>query len=160
VPAPESPDSRFAQIGRDALASGAIAALASSVALLAFGQREAGDSAAPMNGPSQWIWGRYAPYRKGYSWRYTAVGYAVHHFAATFWAFLYEALRPGRRGAGAPADAAAAIATAAIANVVDYRFTPQRLQPGYEKRLSRRSLFVVYAAFAAGLAAGALRHRR
>jgi hypothetical protein len=37
---------------------------------------------------------------------------------------------------------------------VDYRLTPRRLMPGYERRLSQPSLLAVYAAFAAGLALG------
>jgi hypothetical protein len=53
-----------------------------------------------------------------------------------------------------------AAATSVLACFVDYRLTPDRLTPGFEKRLSRRSLFVVYALFAAGLAAGTLLQTR
>jgi hypothetical protein len=50
---------------------------------------------------------------------------------------------------------------AAIANVVDFKLTPQRLTPGFEKHLSKRSLAIVYVSFAAGLAAAAyVRQRR
>jgi hypothetical protein len=149
-----------ARVLHDALVSGACASVASVLMLLAWGRREAGDAAAPVNGPSQWIWGRHAPYRDGFSWRYTAVGYLVHHLASTFWALLYELARPGRRGAGPAADVAAALATAAVANAVDFQLTPQRLTPGFQQRLSRRGLLAVYAAFGAGLAAGALLRRR
>ncbi|MFC0134828.1 hypothetical protein [Massilia eurypsychrophila] len=51
---------------------------------------------------------------------------------------------------------AAATATSALACFTDYQLTPQRLKPGYEKRLSKPALAVVYGAFAAGLAVGAL----
>jgi hypothetical protein len=44
----------------------------------------------------------------------------------------------------------------AVACFTDYQLTPPRLRPGYEERLSKPSLAVVYAAFGAGLAAGAL----
>lgn len=37
---------------------------------------------------------------------------------------------------------------------------PERIKPGYEKRLSRPSLALVYGAVAPGLAAGALVIRR
>ncbi len=50
--------------------------------------------------------------------------------------------------------------TAAVANVVDYKLTPKRLQPGYERQVSRKSLAWAYAAFAAGLAAGAYLRER
>jgi hypothetical protein len=49
---------------------------------------------------------------------------------------------------------------ATLACVVDCTVTPPRLTPGYEKRLSRRSLALVYLAFGAGLAATLLRPRR
>lgn len=63
--------------------------------------------------------------------------------------------------AGPGATVAAAAATSAVACFTDYRLTPRRLQPGFEQRLSTASLTAVYAAFAFGLAAGALAaHRR
>jgi hypothetical protein len=138
----------------DALASGGAASIASTVALLAYGEHECGDMAAPLNGPSQWVWGRHAPYRDGFSWRYTFVGFLVHHLASTFWAAIYAAMRGPR---APPARSVATAATvAAVAYVVDYRLTPQRLTPGFEHRISRRALAAVYVLFAAGLAAGAL----
>ena len=142
----------------DALASGGAASLASSTALLAYGELECGDAAAPLNGPSQWVWGRRAPYRDGFTWRYTFVGFLVHHLASTFWGVVYEAVR----GTHAPParSVTAAACVSAIACGVDYRLTPQRLTPGFEKRLSRRALAGVYVIFAAGLAAGALMRSR
>ena len=138
----------------DALASGGAASIASSAALLAYGKLECDDAAAPLNGPSQWVWGRRAPYRDGFSWRYTAMGFLVHHLASTFWALVYEGVRGRRRG---PArDAAMAGCVSAFACFVDYELTPRRLRPGFEKRLSRRALAGVYVVFAAGLAAGTL----
>jgi len=140
---------------RGALLSGALASVASALVLAWRGRVEAGDAAAPLNGPSQWVWGRHAPSMHGFSVRYTVVGYAIHHLAATFWATLFEGVR--QRG---NAIVPLAVGTAAVANVVDYKLTPKRLQPGYERQISRRSLAMTYAAFAAGLAAGALLQRR
>jgi hypothetical protein len=128
------------------LLSGTAASLASALALALAGRREVGSAATPLNGPSQWVWGRHAPYRDGFSVRHTVVGYGIHHFASVFWAALFERARRAR-----PA-LPAAIATAALACVVDYRCTPQRFTPGFEKRLSRAALLATYAAFAAGLA--------
>lgn len=143
----------------DTLASGGAASLASTAALLAYGKLDCDDVAAPLNGPSQWVWGRHAPYHDGFSWRYTAVGFLVHHVASHFWALLYEALRRGHVSAGR--DVAAAAGVSSLAFVVDYGLTPQRLTPGFQKRLSRRALLGVYVFFAAGLAAGSiLRSRR
>jgi hypothetical protein len=149
------------QVLRDILVSGAAASLVSTLALALAGRRELGDPATPLNGPSQWIWGRHAKYRDGFTVRHTVVGYAVHHVASTFWVALYEWLRPGRRDpAKVPHDIAAAAAVAATAAAVDFRLTPQRLRPGFEKRLSRSALVAIYAAFALGLAARSLRPRR
>lgn len=146
------------QLLLDALASGGAASLASSAALLAYGKLECGDPAAPLNGPSQWVWGRQAPYRNGFSWRYTFVGFLVHHLASTFWGVIYESVRGPR--ARPARSAATAACVSAVACVVDYRFTPQRLTPGFQERLSRRALAGVYVVFAAGLAAGALLRSR
>ena len=134
---------------RRALVSGAAASIASTLVLAALGRRELGRGATPLNGPSQWVWGRHAPHADGFSSRHTVVGYAVHHFAATFWAVLFEKLRPAR------APLAAAIATAAVAHVVDFRVVPERLSPGFQKRLSRNAVAWSYVAFAIGLAAAA-----
>jgi hypothetical protein len=136
------------------LLSGALASIASAVALAAAGKRELGDAAAPLNGPSQWIWGKHAPYRNGFSVRHTVVGYAIHHLSSTFWAALFEKTRPRS------APIAGALLTSATACLVDYRCTPQRFTPGFEKRLSRGALLSVYAAFAAGLAAAHLLSRK
>jgi hypothetical protein len=136
------------QVARAALLSGSLASLFSAGVLVWRGRREAGDAAAPLNGPSQWIWGRAAPSARGFTVKHTVVGYAIHHFAATFWAMFYERAR-WSSGNTLPL----AVGTAAVANVVDYLFTPKRLQPGYERQLSKRSLALAYGAFALGLAA-------
>ena len=135
---------------RDALVSGACASVASAAVLAWRGRVDARDAAAPINGPSQWVWGRGAASMRGFSGKYTVVGYITHHLAATFWAILFERTRERRRPA-----LPLAVATAVVANVVDYRLTPKRLQPGYERQLTKRSLAWTYAAFALGLAAGA-----
>jgi hypothetical protein len=46
-----------------------------------------------------------------------------------------------------------------LAYVTDYYVVPDRLTPGFEKRLSNKSLTAIYCALAVGLAAGALRRR-
>jgi hypothetical protein len=85
--------------------------------------------------------------------RHTAVGYAIHHVVSVGWATLYEKHVVGLFGRGSTgARVGAALATAAIACFADYRVARGRAQPGFEKQLSRKSLFAVYAAFAIGLA--------
>lgn len=80
---------------------------------------------------------------------------------AGYWGVLFERYvsRILDRRKVAPTLAAAAGATA-VACFVDYKITPHRLRPGYEMRLSRPALLLVYGAFGAGLAAGAWWLRR
>jgi hypothetical protein len=141
----------------NALVSGTVASITSTVALSMLGKAELDRSAAPLNGPSQWIWGRHAPYQNRFSLRYTIVGYLIHHSASVFWAIWYEKLRQRLPPAGnAVAVLAPAVVITTAAYAVDFHFTPQRLTPGFEHRLSKRSLLTVYGAFALGLAATAL----
>ena len=140
------------------LLPGTFAALASAAVLAGYGKRETGSAVAPMNGPSQWVWGHHAPYRNDATWRHTALGYAIHHGASLFWGALFEFFRR-RAPQDIPGTIASAVTTAAIANVVDFKLTPERLTPGFEKRLSHRALFATYAAFAVGLAAGGILSR-
>ena len=144
---------------RNGLVPGTVASIASTISLLILGRIELGETVAPINGPSQWIWGRHAPFKNHFSLRYTVAGYVIHHAASVFWAILHERLRQhlsqGIQGKNKSILAtSAAITTAAY--VVDFNLTPRRLTPGFEKRLSKRGLFIVYGTFALGLAAGAL----
>ena len=143
-------------LARRALLSGSAASIVSTALLIARGKRELDAPAAPMNGPSQWVWGLHAPYRDKPSIRHTVVGFGIHHLASIFWAGFYE-YAIARRDARDPVEVAkvAAGATAAAA-FVDYCLTPERLTPGFQKRLSAPSLVIVYAGFAAGLAAATL----
>ncbi len=142
------------------LVSGATASLLSSAALAALGEATDGSSFGPTNAISHWLWGEKATRRDGASWRYTMTGYVIHHASATFWAVLFERLMGRQQGRKDPvATLQAAAAAAAVACFVDYQITPERLRPGFEKRLSRPSLALVYGAFGLGLAAGALLRR-
>ncbi len=143
------------------LVSGTSASVLSTLALAAMGKRETGSAFAPTNAISHWLWRDKAFTRDGPSLRYTLTGYAIHHASATFWAVLFEKLM-GRRLDRKDKAMTLAVSTAAsaVACFADYQLTPKRLRPGFEERLSRQSLALVYGAFALGLAAGALTSRR
>jgi hypothetical protein len=137
----------------DALVSGSIAAILSGVALAVCGELERKAAAGPLNGPSQWVHGRLAAHRRRPSFEHTVVGYAIHHVVSIGWATLHEKHVAGLYGGrSAAAHFGAAAVTAALACSVDYRLAQGRARPGFEKQLSRKSLFAVYAAFAVGLA--------
>lgn len=147
---------------RNALVSGTAASAASALALAACSKQDARTPFSAVNAVSHWVWGDKAFRRDRPSWRYTALGLAIHHGSALFWGVLFERVfgrRLEQRGPGAVMAAAAA--TTAVACFTDYQLTPRRLQPGFEQRLSSTSLTAVYAAFGLGLAAGAWAiHRR
>jgi len=145
---------------RAAAASGSVASVLSTIVLVAAGRCETGHPAAATNATSQWIWGKRATQRDRPTLRYTATGYTIHHLASIFWAALFERCFGWRAKSLAVEHmigGSAAVAT--VAAVVDFRLTPERFTPGFEHRLSKKSLVAVYAAFAAGLAVTALSRR-
>lgn len=138
---------------RDSTISGSVASVVSTALLAACGKLENGTPYAPTNATSHWIWGERAAHQDAPSLRYTAVGYATHHVSAILWAVLYEKWFGERADKKEliPALAGSA-AVAGLAYFVDYKMTPERLQPGFEKRLSTPALFLVFATFGASLA--------
>ncbi|MES2898347.1 MAG: hypothetical protein V4723_01400 [Pseudomonadota bacterium] len=143
------------------LVAGTSASLLSTAALAALGKGEAGSAFAPTNAISHWLWGDKAARHDTPSLKYTLVGYAIHHASATFWAVLFERALGRQLDRKEPARTlAGAAAASAVACFADYQLTPRRLHPGYEQRLSKPSLALVYAAFGLGLAVGAVLTRR
>jgi hypothetical protein len=85
--------------------------------------------------------------------RYTLLGYAIHHASSLLWATVYERFvgHKAERKEALPAIAGG-FAVAGLACFVDYKLTPYRLQPGFEKRLSTPSMALVYGSFGLALA--------
>jgi hypothetical protein len=142
---------------QDGVISGGIAAAISTAVLAVRGKYETGTPFGPVNAISHWIWGDEAAQHNAVSSRYSLLGYTIHHSASTLWATMYEKwfgkhadMQLERREIGKAL--AGGIAVSALACFVDYKMTPHRLQPGYEMRLSKKSLLIVYGAFALGLA--------
>lgn len=141
--------------------TGATASVASAVAALACSHFENGHAARPMNAVTHIVDGGEPPAHDGRNGRNTALGFAIHTAASIWWALFYEGLlgRHARRG---PLEAVAAGAlVSGMAYAVDYGVVGERFRPGFERYLSGRSMFAVYAALAAGFAvAAAIRWRR
>jgi hypothetical protein len=135
---------------------GTLAGVLSGVVLLARGRTDAGSAAAPVNAVSHWIWPVSALQRDAASWRYTGSGAVTHYLASLFWAGIYRWLRGQHARPDAVNALTDAAAVAAVAAVVDLKLVPQRFTPGFEHRLSKTSLVLVYGGFAAGLALGGL----
>lgn len=142
---------------RRACVSGTVAAVASAATVALLARRRTGSLASGANATSHVLWGDEAAARcHRADLRHTALGYAIHHSSAVFWAAGFESLLALRRP---PHPALAAAAVGAVAYVVDYHVVPKRLTPGFELHLARREMGAVYSVIAAGLALTAVMRR-
>jgi hypothetical protein len=158
-----------------AVTSGTRSGLATATAALVEGKRETGSYYAPLNATSHIIWGDEAALQNSPSLKYTLTGFLLNHASAIFWALFYERLFCRHRAAhdrgevcataaplAEPILGAATVTTAAY--IIDYHLIPKRFTPGFEKRLSAKSLATIFATLAIGLAArdliGVVREKR
>jgi hypothetical protein len=137
---------------RRALLSGTLAAAAVTLAASLAARRATGSSAAALNATSHFLWGSRAGREDAYSLKYTATGFVANYGASVFWALFYEALKRGKHRSRSRALLDGAMVSAA-AYVTDYHLVPRRLTPGFELRIPRSALALVYAALALGLSA-------
>lgn len=148
------------QVGRDAVGEGLLAAALSAAVLLWRGRTDTGSAAAPLNAVSHWIWPHAALRRDDVSLKHTVTGSVTHAAASLFWAAFYSLIRHARREPTAVNAVVDAAALTTVAAVVDLKVVPKRLSPGFEERLNRGSLVLVYVGFAAGLALAGIRALR
>lgn len=137
---------------KDAVIVGTVSGLTSLAAMALRSRQENGTPWVSINAPSHWLWGEEAIRQNGPSWRYTATGFLVHQLSAGFWALIHERWFASE---GAPRSTGnlvrdAAI-TSALAALVDFRCVPDRLSPGFQRRLSFGSLVGIYVLFGGGL---------
>jgi len=135
--------------------TGCTGALTSMAAAMIGGHKHSRQASAPVNAVSHIAWDSAPPRDAGKNAINTWTGFALHTGASIFWAAIFEMVfgKPARSGV-AQAIAASA-ATSLGAYITDYYVVSKRFRPGYEAYLSRKSMFAVYAALAAGLALGA-----
>ena len=136
----------------DTLWTGTIATAATTAAASLCGQLEEGESIAPLNAISHIIWGDEAATHEAASVKYTMPGVVLNAAAVTGWAGVHELIFGGRRR---PRSFGGAIAggavVSALAYVIDYHIVPDRVTPGFEKRLSNQSLAAIYTTLAVSL---------
>ncbi len=146
---------------QDGLVTGSLASLTSLAGLVLCARCERVQPWGPVNAPSHWVWGDEALVQDGGSLRYSATALAVHHLSAGFWGVLHARMADpdgdDRRLSRQIRDAAITTAAAAW---VDLGVVPHRLTPGFQERLSARSMVVVYGLFGLGLLAGSALARR
>ena len=147
---------------RSAVSSGAVTAVATAGSVSLAGARDTGSAVAPINATSHVAWGESAADFEGIDAKRTGLGMLLNAGACAFWATFYERYfgRAADRGDARTALLGGGI-VAAAAYVTDYHLVPKRLSPGWEHRLSGRSLAMTYAVLALSLSLrGLLRKRR
>ncbi|MCW5935866.1 MAG: hypothetical protein KIT11_00980 [Fimbriimonadaceae bacterium] len=142
---------------RNTALMGLPAAVATTVALLAFGKAENRSAAAPINAVSHIAFGDEALTVDEPEPKYFVTGLVLNAFALFGWAGLAELWFRARGGKPSAAEkTAVSAAVTGIAYVTDFHLVPPRLSPGFEHRICRRSLYATYAVLALALAGGAL----
>jgi hypothetical protein len=138
------------------VARGALAGAATAAVVAWRGVREASGAAAPINATSHGLWGDEAGAVDGVDAKHTATGLLLNVGAGVFWAFVQELSLARLRPRSRTAAAATGAAVAGLAYVVDYHLLPRRLSPGWELRVSQRSVGYGFVALGATLALAAL----
>lgn len=133
----------------DAAVSGTIGGAATAATAAACGARDSGSAIAAINAVSHILWGSDASNVRVADAKHTLPGLLLNAGAGIFWAVIYENVFGEAADDG---DATKALlgggAVAALAYVTDYHVVPKRLTPGWEERVSNRSLALIYAALA------------
>lgn len=139
----------LARIAKSAAVSGLIGSATTALVVALRGERESGSAVAPVNATSHVAWGDGAAHEKRADVAHTVLGAAIHTGAGVFWASVYEKLfgKRAERGDVALAFAGGAV-VAGLAYLTDYHIVPKRLTPGWEHRVSGRSLALTYAVLA------------
>src|SRR5215218_1851005 len=76
----------------DALYTGSVANLITTIAIAGMGKVECDNAMAPLNAISHMAWGDKAFDQNGLSWKYTATGMALNMAAVTSWAIVHESI--------------------------------------------------------------------
>lgn len=139
----------------DCLISGAAGGLASHIAAATASRAERGRSDLAMHAVSHIAWNDDPESHTGRHAHNWAIGAGLHHGASVFWATFFEAFFGKRAERSTSAALVGGATITAAAYVTDYHVVSDRFKPGFEAHLSDRSLLLIYAALAVGLAAGA-----
>jgi len=148
------------QVGRDSAAKGQICTVATSVAAALCGQLENGKPCAPLNAISHITFGDEALAQDAFSVKYTITGLMLNNSANTTWAALHEMLFGTYQDEGnVPVSLAGGAFVSVLAYITDFYIVPKRLTPGFEHKLSLRSLIFIYIILALALGLGKRGHR-
>ncbi len=145
---------------QDALVAGSIVAAVTIASVAWRGRHDSGSAVAPINATSHVVYGPEAGNVDVADFRHTLPGLAINAGASVFWAAVYERLF-GRADEGDSVGKAllGGGAVAGLAYLLDYHLLPKRLTPGWEERVSGRSLGLIFAAMALTLPVWSLLRR-
>ena len=137
---------------QDALVTGSIVCVATVATAAIRGMTDSGSAFAPINATSHVVYGPKAGDVDVPDFKHTMLGLAINAGASVFWATLYERLfgRAGNRGDVSRSLLGGGV-VAALAYLVDYHLVPKRLTPGWEERVSGRSLGIIFGAMGLSL---------
>jgi hypothetical protein len=138
---------------QNAFITAGVAAAATTLAATLLSRADTTHPAAALNATSHIVWGDDAASVDGADLRHTALGALLNAGAMLAWAGV-QGLLPRSKSVGGALVKGSFVTS--LAYVTDYHVVPKRLTPGFEKRLSGRSLGLIYASMAAALSVGAL----
>jgi hypothetical protein len=146
---------------KDSVMPGLVAGAAVIAAVMIAGRRDSGSAIAPINASSHVIWGDQAADVEDVTLRHTLPGVLINAGAAMWWALIFQKLFGSAVDRGGLGRALlGGTATAGLAWLVDYKLMPRRLTPGWEKRISDKSLYGSLRTMGAGLGLGAMAARK
>lgn len=146
----------FNAIARTLLTS-AVTTAATTATLCLLSSKETGHPAAALNATSHILWGEKATGHDQWDIRHTLTGALLNAGAMGLWSGVHALFPRPRSVFGAVRNGTI---VSALAYFTDYHVVPQRLTPGFEQRLSRKSMLSTYAALAASLAVSGFATRR
>jgi hypothetical protein len=125
------------------------------------GKHDSGSAVAPINATSHVAWGEDAADVERADAKHTLLGLVINGGASVFWSALYEKAfgRAAERGQVATALLGGG-AVATLAYVTDYYLVSKRLTPGWEHRVTPRSLALIYTGLALSFPLRGLLRRR
>ncbi len=131
------------------LKTGIALAAATNAAIMLASDKENGNPWAALNSVAHIIDGDDKEQPAAYSPRESLLGIAVNGTAMCAWGVLYEGALLVTK---AKSNVLTALLGTTAAYLIDYKVVPPQFTPGIEKRLSRNSVLMAYAALALGLA--------
>ena len=140
---------------RDGIGRAQFVAASAALAVAAVGWLENGDAATPLNAVSHIAWGDESFERAELSVKYTGAGLALNQVSVASWALLHEWIFGRARDEGKwGISLAGGFLVSALAYLVDFKLVPEKLKPGFERKLSSGSLIAVYLLLALALGWG------